>query len=145
MALKGKIQAGEIPNNAFEFLPVGLPGLTVTKATFPEETLEVMELPDRTKATAGAAKVGTFTLTIPEHHKAEQAALEAWLVLAKKGAKGYKLPASFVAYDNAGNVARTYSFVGVFPIKRKAADRDMTGDTLSETEWEFSVDEILPA
>lgn len=145
MALKGKIQAGEIPVNAFEFRPVGLPVFTVTKASFPEETLEIMELPDRTKATAGASKAGTFTLTIPEHHTAEQAALEAWFANAKAGNPGYKLEATFIAYDNSGKAARTYTFIGVFPTKRKPADRDMTGTDLAQTEWEFSVDEIIPA
>jgi hypothetical protein len=146
MPLKGKIAADHIPMNKYKLLVIGLPGLTPTYISGLEEELDTVTLPDRTKASGGNTKPGEFTMRLPLHHLIEQAAMEAWFKESQDPVSPtYKKPATVIYESISGNIAKTYTLVGVFPQKRKTHDAEMSNEgEQSEVEWTMSFDDILP-
>lgn len=144
--MKGEINPDHMPINKYTFQVIGLIPFTATKVSGIEDTLEVIELPDRTMASGGNRKATEFTAMVPMHHTAEQAALELWFRESQDPVSpGYKKACTLTHESLSGNNTRTFSLAGVFPKKRKLPDLEQKaeGDT-AETEWTFSVDDVLP-
>lgn len=142
--MKGAIKAGHMPANKFQLLVLGLPPITFTKVSSIEDELEIVDLPDRTKASGGNRKAVEFTASVPMHHLAEQAALEIWFSQSQDPVDpGYKKVATLIYISIDGNVFRTFSLTGVFPSKRSASELDMADDgSMSATEWTFQADDV---
>lgn len=146
MPLKGIIQAGHMPVNKYQLLVVGVQTLTPVSVSGIEEELEVVDLPDRTKASGGQTKAGTFTAKFPEHHKAEIDALEKWYSDSTDPVSPtYKKPATLVRQSIDGRQTRSWSIVGLFPTKHKLPDLEMKNEgDMGEMEYTFSFDDITP-
>lgn len=144
MPLKGIIQADHIPVNKYQLLVVGVQTLTPIKISGIEEELETVDLPDRTKASGGQTKAGSFTVTFAEHHKAEIDALEKWYSDSTDPVSPtYKKPATLVQQSISNRQTRSWSVVGLFPMKRKLPDLEMKNDgDMAEIEYTFSFDDI---
>lgn len=146
MPAKGTIKIDKFSLNKFELLVVGLPILTFTKVSGLEEELEVVELPDRTRATGGNTKGGEFEAEMPLHHTLEQVAIEAWYKSAQDPvAPLYKLPVTLLLKTDTGRMIRTFTMIGVFPRKRSLPDFEMKNEgEMAAVTWTFSYDEIMP-
>lgn len=146
MPLKGVIQSGHMPVNKFKLLVVGLVPLTPTTISGIEEELETIDLPDRTKASGGQTKSGTFTMKLAEHHKAEVDAMEKWYQDSQDPVDpNYKKAVTLVRESIDGKVKRSWSLVGTFPTKRKLPDLEMKNEgAMGEMEYTFSFDDINP-
>lgn len=142
--MKGKIQNDPILVNRFDFKVVGLIPLTFTEISGLEDELELTELPDRTTASTGERKAGTFTAMQPSHHTAEVVAMEAWYKESQDPVSPtYKKPVTITRKGATKKVVRTV--LGVFPCKRKDPDLDMADEgTMDQIEWTFSFDDIQP-
>lgn len=145
-AVKGKLMADHIPLNKYKLTVLGLPALTITKITGLEEELEVVDLPDRTKATGGTTKAVEFEIETPMHHLLEQAVWEAWY---KEGqdpvSPTYKKVANLEHSSGTGKIVRSYSLVGMFVRKRKTPDLEMKNEgELATVTWSCCADEVTP-
>lgn len=142
--MKGAIKPGHMPANKFQFLVLGLPPITFTQVSGIEDELEVVDLPDRTKASGGNRKAIEFTATVPMHHLAEQAALELWFSQSQDPVDpGYKKIATLIFLSIDGSVFRTFSLTGVFPSKRSTSELDMSNEgEMTTTEWTFQADDV---
>lgn len=144
MALKGVIQSGHIPVNKFKLLVVGVIPLTPITVSGIEEELETIDLPDRTKASGGQTKAGTFTAKFAEHHKAEIDGLEKWFNDSQDPVDpAYKKPVTLTRESIDGKQVRSWSLTGVFPTKRKLPDLEMKNEgQMGEMDYTFSFDDI---
>lgn len=146
MPAKGTIKADKFSLNKYELLVVGLPVFTFTKVSGIEEELEAVELPDRTRASGGNTKGGTFDAEMPLHHTLEQVAIEAWYKSAQDPVSPtYKLPVTLLFKSDSGRAFRTFTMTGVFPCKRSLPDVEMKNEgELAVVTWTFSFDECMP-
>lgn len=147
MVMKGQIQPGHIPVNKFELLVVGLPTLTVIEVSGIEEELNVVELPDRTKASGGVTNSVEFTITLPGHHSVEIAAMEAWYLESQDPVTPtYKKAASLLMQSVALlGPTRTFNLINVFPMKRKLPSLEMKNEgEMMAYEWGMCADWIQP-
>jgi hypothetical protein len=144
--MQGDIKPDHIPLNKYKFLVLGLPPLVCTKVGGLDDELMTVELPDQTVASGGNHKPGDFTITMPEHHRLEQAAMEAWFVEATEPVSPtYKKSATLVCSSNSGAIISTKSLLGVFPKKRTTQDREMDNEgELATIEWTLSFDKVMP-
>ena len=146
MPAKGTIGGDIIPVNKFKLLVAGLVPITFTKVGSLESELERVDLPDRTRATGGNSKALEFEVETPAHHKVEQAALEAWY---REGhdpvSPTYKKVGTLVLLSNSGAITRSFSILGMFPVKRGLPDLEMAneGDP-AMVKWTFSADDVVP-
>ena len=144
--MQGLIQPNHIPVNNFLLQVIGLPSITFTQVDGLEEELEVVQLPDRTKASGGNTLPIEFSAQVPAHHDTEVLALEAWY---KEGqdpvSPTYKKVGLLIMKDQGGNTKRTYTLTGMFPMKRATPELDIenAGDIAMHT-WTFSVDDVQP-
>lgn len=146
--MKGAIQPGHIPLNKYQLLFIGIPLLTATKVTGIDEELNVVELPDRTKASGGNTNPVETTISIPLHHSVEIAALEAWFLEGQDPVlPTYKKAGSLLMQSGSlVGPTRTYNLIGVFITKRKLPDVEMKDDgNMAEAEYTLSIDQIMPA
>lgn len=144
--MKGKILPDHIPVNKFQLLVIGLPILTITEISGLEDELEIVTLPDRTKATGGNSIPSEFTVMTPAHHMIEQKAWEKWYKEGKEPVSPtYKKTATLVMRSLSGQLALTRSLVGLFVSKRKDPDGEMANEgEMATVEWTLQVDDILP-
>lgn len=145
--MKGDIQEAHIPVNKFQLLVAGLPPLTPITIGALEEELDVVELPDRTKASGGETRSVETDVAIPAHHHVEIAAMEAWYAECQDPVTPtYKKVATLLQESNVtGQVPRTFTMLGVFITKRMTADLDRNneGEMLNYT-YTLSIDRLLP-
>lgn len=143
--MKQVLLPDHIPVNNFELIVVGAPPLKFITIDGLEEELDTVDLPDRTKASGGATKAIEFTATHPKHHAVEDAFLEAWYVEARLALPTYKKPGTLLIRSISSLQIRTFSVIGLFPMKRKTADLDMGNEgELNVNEWTFAGDLVIP-
>jgi hypothetical protein len=144
--MKGTIKADHISVNKYQLLVLGMPPLTFTTISGIEDELEVVDLPDRTKASGGNRKAVEFTAKLPMHHIAEQAMMELWFLESQDPVSPlYKKVGTLIHLSISGNVLRTYSMTGIFPSKRALPELDMKNEgEMAEVEWTFQADNMLP-
>lgn len=142
--MKGKIKPDPVLINKYELRVVGMLPLVFTEISGLEDELELTELPDRTVASTGERKPGTFTAMQPSHHTAEIVAMEVWFRESQDPVSPtYKKPITITRYGSRTKIVRTV--LGVFPCKRKDPDLDMSDEgTMDQIEWTFSFDDIVP-
>lgn len=145
--MKGTILPQHIPLNLYELVVLGLPRLTPVEVSAIEEVLQVVDLPDRTKASGGQTECGEFTITIPSHHAVEQAAMEAWFAESRgRVSPTYKKPITLIQKPiNEGGIPRAYQLLGCFPSKRGLPELSMTNEgEMSVVTWTVSYDDVSP-
>lgn len=142
--MKGLIKDNHIPTNSYELRVIGMPPLVFTKVSGLEQTVDTVDLPDRTRASGGTVKAGTFTADHPMHHTVEFQALEKWLTSAKEPVQpGYKKAGTLVFKNNEGKATRTATITGMFPQAFKTPDLDMKGEPEeADAQWTFSFDDL---
>lgn len=146
MPAKGTISGDIIPVNKFRLLVAGMVPITFVKVGALEEELERTDLPDRTRATGGNTKPLEFEVETPAHHKVEQVALEGWFRESKDPVSPtYKKTATLVLQSNTGAITRSFSILGMFPVKRGLPDLDMGNEgEAAMIKWTFSADSLVP-
>lgn len=144
--MKGVINEGHIPVNNWQLLVIGGPPLTIIEQSGFEDELKTVTLPDQTVATGGTRNPVEFDITMPAHHTAEQVFMEAWFLESQDPVSPtYKKVATSIDFDIHGEVARTWSLIGLFPKKRVTSDKDMNDDgEMATVVWTMSADDQLP-
>jgi hypothetical protein len=144
--MKGEIQTDFMPVNKYELQVLGLVKLVAVTISGIEDELETIDLPDRTKGTGGQRKATSFKLGTPMHHATEQAAMEIWYKESQDPVSPtYKKPCTLIHKSLSGNNSRSYTLVGVFPMKRTLPDLEKKNEgDMAIVEWEMSVDDIFP-
>lgn len=148
MPIKGSIQPGHIPVNKYLLLFVGVPLLTATSVSGIEEELNVIELPDRTKASGGNTNPVEMNFSIPAHHSVEIAAVESWFLEGQDPVTPtYKKDGSLQMISGSiVGPTRTFTLNGCFITKRKLPDLEMKDDgNMAQYEFSVSIDQITPA
>jgi len=146
MGIKQTLQADHIPVNKYTLIIAGMPVITFTKVGGLEYGIDVVDLPDRTRASGGNAQASEFTAEQPLHHAAEVAAMEIWFEENQDPISATaKKAGTLVMTSGTGAALKSYSFTGVWPSKRKTPDLDFenSGD-MAVLEWTFQVDSIFP-
>jgi len=147
MGMKGQIKSGHMPANKAKIQFVGLPPITAINHSELDSMLEVVDLPDRTRASGGQKKPVDFDFDVPMHHKEEQAALEKWhLDCQDPVAPDYKKTGVLIFPSiMRGITAKTYSLSGsinkgpVIP----AGDKTNEGEE-AVVKWRISIDDVVP-
>ena len=144
--MKGAVLPDHIGINKYQLLIQGVAPLTITEATGMEDELQTTELPDRTVASGGNRKATEFTMMVPAHHTAEQAALELWYRESQDPVSPtYKKPCTLTLESISGNATRGYTLSGVFPKGRNTPDLEKKNEgEIALIEWVMSVDDIIP-
>lgn len=144
--MKGEILADHMPVNKYTLQVVGLIPITAVELSGIEDELETTELPDRTVASGGNRKATEFTMMVPAHHSAEQAALELWFRESQDPiSPTYKKPCTLTLESISGNSTRGYTLSGVFPKGRNTPDLERANEgEMANIEWVMSVDDIIP-
>ena len=142
---KGTIKEDHIPRNKGTLFVPGYPPFAFTSITGMEEELQTVDLPDKTRASGGHTTPVEITCRHPMHHKVHESLLEDWYQEGKDPiTPGHKKVASLQYKSGTGNITRTYPMIGMFPNRRKPADIEADNEgELAETEWRFSVDDVL--
>jgi len=146
MGIKQVLQADHIPVNKYTLIIAGMPLITFTKLSGLEYAVDVVDLPDRTRASGGNAQATEFTGEQPMHHLSEVAAMEVWFEENQDPISSTaKKAGTLVLTSGTGETVKTYSFTGTWPSKRKTPDLDFenAGD-MAVLEWTFQVDSIFP-
>jgi len=144
--LKGKIKPDHLPANKFKLIVEGVE-YTVLSISGLEETLQVVDLPDRTRASGGQTEPIEFTISIPAHHDVEVAAMELWYRQSKDPvAPTYKKLGVLIIESLSGGKRRSYSLIGLFPAGRTIApDLEMANEgAMVELQWRMQCDHIEP-
>lgn len=146
MGLKGTIKPDHINVNKYQFAVVGILPLIFTKISGLEEELDVVNLPDRTRASGGNSQPIEFTAMQPAHHTGEVAAMEVWFLEGHDPVlPTYKKPVTLSILSGSGGIVRSYTVLGVWPSKRKTPDLDMSNEgEMAEIEWTFQADSVIP-
>jgi len=144
--LKGTIEADHIPKHKYQLVVVGLPTLDLTYVSGIEDTLDVVDLPDRTKASGGRRGPVEMTVRLPLHHTVQQAAMEAWYREGQDPVlPTYKKPATLIWESLTGTRVRSFSFPDLFVGKRVTPEGEMSNEgEMTETEWMLHASDILP-
>jgi len=145
--MKGILNEDHITVNKYDLIipALGVP-LKPTEVSGIEEELEVSDLPDRTKASAGDTKATEFTMKIAMHHTLEVAAMEAWFAMCKDPVvPTYKYAGVLTHKSISSNILRVYDLSGMFPTKRTLPDLSMADEgEMATIEFTISVDELDP-
>jgi hypothetical protein len=144
--MKGTINPDHIPDNKYTLMVLGAPNLTITNLGSLEEELKTIMLPDNTRASGGDRDPTENDITMPLHHKLEQAYMEAWYKSSQDPvAPDYKRPAVLIYPRISGAVGSSFSLLGVFPTKRVLPEGKMDGDGEGQNVvWTLSIDDIIP-
>jgi len=144
--MKGIIHPDHIPKNKFSLRVRGLPEIVFTKVDGLEEELEVVEIPDRTRASGGQTKAGDFTAAIPTHHVEQIQAVEAWLVDSTDPVSpAYKKTGVLTKQSITGMRTVIYTILGMFVSKRATSEVDMEDEgNMDITTFTFNFDKIEP-
>jgi len=143
---KGQIQPNHLPVSKFDMLITGIPiPLHFVTLSGIEEETDMVELPDRTRASGGRTKPVEFTASIPLHHTAEFLALEELALEAVTGVATYKRPASLLIHKLDGGVPRSFLLEGLWVQRRRLPDLDANNDgEMATVEYTFQADSIVP-
>jgi hypothetical protein len=144
--MKGQIQPDHIPLNKAQLIVLGLPDLTLTSISGIEEELEVIDLPDRTKASGGRTMAVEFDVTLPLHHTVQFAAMMAWYQEGQDPVlPTYKKPATLLMPSISGNTTRSFTLVNAFIGKFALPDTEMSNEgEMAEATFTIHADDILP-
>jgi hypothetical protein len=144
--VKGTIRPDHIPVNKYEMRIVGLVPLTIVEMDGIEDTLQTVDLPDRTVASGGNRESTEFNIKIPMHHTSEVAAMEAWFRESQDPVSpSYKKAGTLVHKSLSGIITRGYSLAGVFPAARVLPDLEMENEgELAVIEYKMKADDVLP-
>lgn len=144
--MKGTIQPDHIPVNKYDLLILGMPNIRFTEVSGIEEELEIVDLPDRTKAPGGHTKPVEFTANAMMHHTVEQAAMELWFQESQDPVSPtYKKVATLIHKSLTGRTLKTYTLTGLFPSKRGLPDLAMENEgDAAQVVWTFSANDVLP-
>lgn len=145
--MKSVLLPDHIPLNNYELVVPDSPGrLWFTAVSGLEQTLETVDLPDRTKASGGNMTAVEFTASHPKHHAIEDAYLEAWFQMGRIAAPTYKKLGTLLVRSISGLQTRSYSLFNLFISARSTPDLEMENEgELFQTEWTFMCDDILAA
>lgn len=143
MPLKGTILEDHIPMNKYKLKPVGLIDIVFTEVSGLEKILEMIDLPDRTRASGGNTQAGTFTAKTPMHHTGDNAVLGLWFKLNQDPIQPLnKLPCTMEYFSGTGNIVKTIGLIGVSIEAEKTPDVAMENEgELATIEWTFSYDD----
>jgi hypothetical protein len=146
MSLKGKVLPDHAPINQFELIVVGLPKIFFITCSGIEETLQTVDLPDRTKASGGQTNPVDFEASQMLHHTVERAALELWF---KEGqdpvSPTYKKPGTLIYKSLSGRPIARYTLLGVFISARTLPETDRANEgEPAVIMWSMHADDILP-
>tara|TARA_Y100000004_G_scaffold185525_1_gene235835 strand:- start:546 stop:989 length:444 start_codon:yes stop_codon:yes gene_type:complete len=146
MGIKAVLNPDHIPTNKYQMIIVGMPSITFTNISGLELEVDMVDLPDRTRATGGNPKAVEFTATMPMHHAVELAAMEIWFEEAQDPVSlTYKKAGTLIMTSGSGDIVKTYSMIGIFCSKRKLPDLSFESEgDMAEVEWTFQVDTLLP-
>ena len=144
--MKGEIQPDHMPINKYEFRVLGLADMQPLTVSGIEEAINVVEMPDRTRASGGTKTPGEFEITMPLHHTIQHAAMELWFKESTDPVlPTHKKPCTLVFPSASGQQTRIYMLAGVFPCKRVLPELDKANDgDLAIVTWTMSFDDILP-
>jgi hypothetical protein len=145
MGIKGTLNPDHIPVNKYTFAVVGLLPLVFTQISGLEEEIDVVDLPDRTRASGGNTQPVEFTVMQPAWHTAEVLAMEVWFEEGKDPISStLKKPVTLTIQSGTGNIRRLYTLTGVWPSKRKTPDLDYENEGEGAfIEWTFQCDSII--
>lgn len=143
--LKGKILENHIPLNTFELAVTGMPQLTLTKSDNIEESVAVIELPDRTRASGGQSSSVSFSGEVPMHHQVQVGALDLWFNQSKSPIdRGYRKSGSIMFFALNGT-PRIYELLNLWVSKRTIPGGDMANDgEMAVVTYQFEADEVVP-
>lgn len=144
--MKGAIRPNHIPKNKGKLIVAGLPPLTLTTISEIAEEVEKVDIPDRTTASGGQKKAVEFTATLPSHHDAEVAAVEAWFVQGQDPVHPlYKKVGTLVQERIGFGLPKTYTLVGLWISKRQIPNSEMANEgEMQELELTFQADNVIP-
>jgi hypothetical protein len=129
MTIKGILQPDHIPVNKFSFAVVGLIPLVFTQVSGLEEEMDVVDLPDRTRASGGNSQPFEFTAMQPAWHTAEVLAVEAWYEEGRDPiSSSLKKPVIVTLSSGTGAIKRLLNLNGVWPSKIKTPDLDIDNE-----------------
>lgn len=145
MTIKGTLQPDHIPVNKFSFAVVGLIPLLFTQISGLEEELDVIDLPDRTRASGGNTQPVEFTVMQPAWHTAEVLVMELWFEEGKDPVSStLKKPVILTLTSGTGSIKRLLTLNGVWPSKRKTPDLDIDNEGEGAFyEWTFQCDSVI--
>lgn len=141
MALKGVIPKDIIAGNKFT-LAIDNVEIVAVSVSGIEETLQVAELPDGTKASGGRTEASEMTIVIPQHLTASKLVMDAWW----QAGIDPVVPAAYknitvTGTSSSGAIVSTDTLIGVFVTNRKSADYALEdGTTMTTLEYTCSVD-----
>lgn len=141
--VKGEILPGAAPRSKFRVIFAGLPPFYASKFTGLESELEVLELPDRTRQSAGNTKASTADVAGMVHHTIEAAAWDGWWVQSQAGVAGYKRAGTVEVLGPDDVPVAFYALAGVFPTKWMLGDLDKTSTDSVEITYSLSVDSVI--
>ena len=143
--IKGKIQDNHIPLNKFELIVAGLPQITLVTTDDIEETLGVIEMPDRTKRSGGQTSPVEFTGKIPMHHDVQVAALELWYKEGQDPVQpGYRKAGSMM-FSRLNGDPRPFELISLWISGRTIPGGDMANDgEPAMLTYKFQADEVTP-
>lgn len=144
--MKGDIQPDHIPVNKYQLLILGLPPMVFTEVGGIEQEISAIDLPDDTVASGGKTRPVEFTVSVPEHHIVEQAAMESWFAEGQDPVSPtYKKSGTLIKQSGTGNILRTYSIVDAWVSRRATPDLDMANDgDMATTEYTIRADDLKP-
>lgn len=145
MPLKGQLQEDHIPVNKYTMSVVGLVPLLFTTISGLEEETDVVDLPDRTRASGGNTKPGEFTAMMPAHHTTEILAMEAWVLEGVDPVSStYKKPVNLAIQSGSGGIQRLITINGCWPSKVKTPDLDFENEgEMAVYEFTFQFDSLI--
>ena len=143
MTLKNTIAANHSPANKYDLSVAGLPKFTFTKVDGIEQEVKKVTMPDRTAASGGQSDPFDVKATLPLHHTAEVAAIEAWFKAGKDPVQaGYKKTGTMIYKAIDDTIVKSYSLEGMWVSKLKMPDVEMSNDgEAALVEVTFSVDD----
>jgi len=146
MSLKGRIKADHIPLNKYALTVVGLPEITFLRVSGLESGIEMVELPDRTRASGGQVGTSELTVSIPSHHSTDVLAMELWFKESQDPITAtYKKPAILTQFSGTGAITRTWQLSGCWNGGRAIAEVAFeNAGELATIEYTLHVDEIIP-
>jgi hypothetical protein len=146
MAMKGTIQPNHLPKNKGRLVVAGQPVFVFTSLGDIAEEVEKVDMPDRTTASGGQKKPVEFTATIPAHHDAEVAAIEAWFVQGQDPVHPlYKKVGTLIQERIGFGLPRVYALRGLWVSRRQIPGSEMANEgELQQLEITFQADEALP-
>lgn len=129
MGIKQTLNDDHIPVNKYTLLVIGLPPITFTKLSGMEQETDVVDLPDRTRATGGNTQAFEVTVEVPLHHSTEIVAMNLWFQEGQDPVSAtYKKAATLVLQSGTGSITRTYAIEGMWVSKRKTPDLDFADE-----------------